>query len=89
MGKVLEKVVQRRLASLTPDTILRQKFSGRDGFSTADALAKLISYNEINQSRDCVISVLAIDIKGAFYNVHEGVLLKIILSMYLLDAFRC
>ena len=69
-------MVQRRLASLTTDTIQKQQFGRRNSFSTADVLAKLISYTETAQNRDCVISVLAIDIKGAFDNVHRNVLLK-------------
>ena len=88
LGKVLEKVVQRRLASLTADIIPKQQFGGRNGFSTTDALAKLISYTEMNQNWDRVTSILAIDIKGAFDNVHKGVLLKTMSDMGLPEASR-
>ena len=88
LGKVLEKVVQKRLASLTADTIPKQQFGGRNGFSTADALAKLISYTEVNQSWNRVTSILAIDIKGAFDNVHKGVLLKTMSDMGLPEASK-
>lgn len=69
-------MVQRRLALLTTDTIQKQQFGRRNSFSTADVLAKLISYTETAQNRDCVISVLGIGIKGAFDNMHRNVLLK-------------
>ena len=86
LGKVLEKVIQRRLAALTADTIPKQQFGGRNGFSTVDALAKLVSYSERNQKWDRVTSVLAIDIKGAFDNVHKGALLKTMKEMGLPEA---
>lgn len=69
-------MVQRRLASLTTDTIQKQQFGRRNSFSTAEVLAKLISYPETAQNRDCVISVLGIGIKGAFDNMHRNILLK-------------
>jgi retron-type reverse transcriptase len=89
LDKVLEKVVQRRLASLTTDTIPKQQFGGRNGFSTADALAKMISYAETNQRWNRVTSILAIDIKGAFDNVHRGALLKTMSDTDLPEASRC
>lgn len=49
--------------------------------STADALAKLIRYDEIKQCRNHVTSALAIDIKSA--------LLKTMSNMDLSEAPRC
>jgi len=62
LGRVLEKIVQRRLVLLTADIIPKQQFGERNGFSTADAFAKLISYTKVNQSWNRVTSILAIDI---------------------------
>ena len=81
-------VVQRILASLTADIIPKQQFGGRNGFSTADALAKLISYTEVSQSWNRVTFIPAIDIKGAFDNVHKGVLLKTMSDMDLPEASK-
>ena len=89
LGKVLEKVFQRKSASLTVNTVPKQQFSGRNDFSTVDALAKLISYTEISQSWDRITSVVTIDIKGAFDNVHKGVLLKTMSDMDLTEVSRC
>ena len=88
MGKVLEKVVQRKLTSLTANTTPKQQFGGRNGFSTADALTKLIRYTEVSQGWNRVTPILAIDIKGAFDNVHKGVLLKTMSDMDLPEASK-
>ena len=42
----------------------------------------------VNQSWNRVTSILAIDIKGAFDNVHKGVLLKTMLDMDLPEASK-
>ena len=88
LGNVLEKVFQRKSASLTANTVPKQQFSGRNGFSTTDALAKLIRYTEVSQGWNRVTPILAIDIKGAFDNVHKGVFLRTMLDMYLPEAFK-
>jgi hypothetical protein len=49
LGKLLEKVVQKKLASLAADTIPKHQFGGRNGFSTVDAITKLVNYAEKNQ----------------------------------------
>jgi retron-type reverse transcriptase len=46
------------------------------GFSTVDAIAKLVNYAEKNQQWNRVTFVLAIDIKSAIDNVPKGLLLK-------------
>ena len=73
---------------LTADIIPKQQFGERNGLSTADAFAKLISYTEVSQSGNRVTSIPAIDIKGAFDNVHKGVLLKTMLDMDLPEASK-
>lgn len=55
--------------------------------STAEALAKLISYAKIKHTRNCVISVLVIDIKGTFDNVYKGIHLKTMSGVDLPETF--
>jgi hypothetical protein len=82
-------MAQRKLASLTTDTIPKQQFGGRNGFSMVNALAKMISCAEKNQRWNQVTSVLAIVIKCAFDNVHKGVLLNIMSEMDFPEVSRC
>jgi hypothetical protein len=86
LGKLLEKVVQKRLASLAANTIPKYQFGGRNGFSAVDAIAKLVNYAEKNQQWNRAESVFAIGIKGAFDNVYKGVLLKTMLDINLPEA---
>ncbi len=47
---------QRRLVPLIADTRLKQRFGGRNSFSTANELPRLINYPEISQNRDRITS---------------------------------
>ena len=49
LGKILKKIIRRRLTSLTADTIPKQQLAGRNGFSTSNPFAKLTSNAEISQ----------------------------------------
>lgn len=81
-------MVQRRLTSQIAGTISKQRFGGRNGFSTAHKLVKLISHSRINQIRDHVTPVLVIVIKGTFHNMYKGILLQTMSDMDLPEAFR-
>lgn len=76
MGKLMEKIVQKRLYHIVCHHLPPNQFGSRPGYSAPDALAKLVSEIEINQSKNKTTSILAIDIKGAFDNVNHFILLE-------------
>jgi hypothetical protein len=80
MGKVVEKIVQRRLAYLTEDSLPPNQYGARHGFSAPDAVTKLVQ--DITSTRQFTSSMM-IDIQGAFDNVHKDTLLDILKKLKL------
>ena len=75
MGKLLEKIVMKRLTYLTEHIIPGNQFGGRRNFSAPDAVAKLV--HDVHSTFD-VTSTMLIDIKGAFDHVHRDTLITLL-----------
>lgn len=88
LGKILEKIIERRLSALTDTLIPAEQFGGRKGYSATDAVVKLSHDIETNKENGLTTSILAIDIKGAFDNVHRDTLLDTMKNMNLPSASR-
>lgn len=88
LGKVLEKIVQKRLTVLTETLLPAEQYGGRHGYSAVDAVGKLCHDIEYNMKRSKVTSILAIDIQGAFDNVHRDTLLNTMQEMNLPTAVQ-
>lgn len=85
MSKVLEKIVQRRLAYLTEKTLPKEQYGGRPGYCATDAVCQLV-YEVENKPRTKRISAIMIDIQGAFDHVDRNVLLETMEEMNLPNA---
>lgn len=83
LGKVLEKVIQKRLAYLVEDKLPAEQYGGRPGYSAPDAVMKLVNDIDENACRkkQSFTSILAIDVKGAFDNVQRDTLLSTLEDM--------
>ncbi|ANB14594.1 polyprotein of L1-like non-LTR retrotransposon Zorro 3 [Sugiyamaella lignohabitans] len=88
LGKVLEKIMQRRLTALTSGMLPVDQYGGRHGSSAVEAAHKLVHHAEKRMKRGQVTSVLAIDIKGAFDHVHRDTLLDTMGGMGLPTAVQ-
>lgn len=72
-GKVLERIVQRRLAFLSRDILPREQFGAREGYCASDAVLELVHQVKMNKTDT---TAMMIDIKGAFDNVNRETLLS-------------
>lgn len=82
LGKVLDKIIERRLAASVEDKLPPQQYGGRKG----DAVAKLVEGIARNQKNQKISSIMAIAIKETFDNVHRDTLLETINHMNLPGA---
>lgn len=57
---------------------------GRKGCSAVDAVARLVEDIERNQEKQKITSILAVDIKSAFDNLHRDILLDSMKQMSVL-----
>ena len=72
-GKVLEKIVQKRLAFLSREILPREQFGAREGYCASDAVLELVHRVKTNRADT---TAMMIDIKGAFDNVNRDTLLE-------------
>ncbi|KAF8828234.1 hypothetical protein HHX47_DHR4000457 [Lentinula edodes] len=77
LGKVLEKIVARRLQYMASahNLIPAQQFGGRAGLSTTDAILSFVNDVQAAWNHDMVTSALTFDIKGFFDFVNHDRLL--------------
>ena len=77
LGKVLEKIIQRRLVFLSDSHkwLSDRQHGFRHGHSTITALHEVVSRIEEGFSHGAYTSCLLLDIKGAFDNItHQGII---------------
>ena len=72
-GKVLEKIVQKRLAFLSKEILPKEQFGAREGYCASDAVLELVHQVKTNKADT---TAMMIDIKGAFDNVSRDTLLE-------------
>jgi hypothetical protein len=77
MGKILEKIIQRRLTYLTQDILPNTQFGAREGYSATDAVLKIIQ--DARKASETTTAMM-IDVKGAFDNVHKETLIETLKS---------
>ena len=82
-GKVLEKIVQRRLAFLSREILPKEQFGAREGYCASDAVLELVHHLKTTKSDS---TAMMIDIKGAFDNVSRETLLETMRSYKLPSA---
>lgn len=75
IGKLLEKVVAVRMVAALKDRLVSAQFGSR---STTEALQFMLNivYGAWSESRPRVVTLLALDISGAYDNVDRAVLLQ-------------
>lgn len=75
IGKLLEKIVALRMVAALKDRFKSTQFGGR---STTEALQFMLTivYGAWSESRPRVVTLLALDISGAYDNVDRAELLK-------------
>lgn len=78
LGKIVEKVAATWIASYceTNGVFHKGQFGCRQGRSTSDAVAKLVTFVEDAWQRKQTVLTLLLDIKGAFDRVNKRQLLK-------------
>lgn len=72
-AKVLEKIVQKRLAFLTRDILPAEQYGGRGGYCATDAVLELTDHIKTNKGPT---TAMMIDIQGAFDNVDRERLIE-------------
>jgi len=85
LGKVLERIIARRLGYLAETTTLLNKsqIGGRQKKSAIDAALLLTNHVEQNKRQRRKTSTLFLDVKGAFDHVAKNQLLSILQSLRL------
>jgi hypothetical protein len=85
MSKLLEKLVQCRLASHTNDINLIPPIQHgfRSGYSTVHQLKRVIGHARANLAQRCSTGIVTLDCEKAFDRIwHDGLLFKLIKNKY-------
>jgi hypothetical protein len=85
LGKVSERILAKRLATLTKlpdsDLLYYDQMGGRQKKSTIDCLISLVHDIQVARNQGKQSTTIFIDVKGAFDHVSKNQLLRICLNL--------
>ncbi|CAK9834557.1 Putative 115 kDa protein in type-1 retrotransposable element R1DM [Anthophora retusa] len=76
MGKVLEKIIEKRLQAQVKNLINIRQYGFREGKGTIDALEKVVDYIKEGMDKGLYTIAISIDIRNAFNSACWGEIMK-------------